>query len=98
MGSYAELLLSVSERTLPGAASVAALAEQHRGALVGLGVDEPAALTDTLRLDRLPAMTLDVTDGSVHLALLSSGTMRVGAKVTGSPTTRFAAMGRRITV
>lgn len=39
---------------------------------------------DTLRLDRLPPMAFDVTDGDAHVQLLTPGRIRLKAKVTGA--------------
>ena len=50
-------------------------------------------LKDTLRLSSLPAMTLDVSDGDVHLQLLGGGTMRIDADVTGGRALRFSGEG-----
>lgn len=67
-------------------------------ALVGLGNDPPAELKDTLRLSSLPAMTLDVTDGDVHLRLLGRGTMRIDADVTGGRATHLSGEGHHLIV
>lgn len=67
-------------------------------ALVGIGNAAPAELRDTLRLSSLPAMTLDVTDGDVHLQLLGGGTMRVDADVIGGRAIHFSGEGRHLTV
>lgn len=66
------------------------------GAQVGIGADPPAALSDTLRLNRLPAITADVTDGEVHIELRGPGAIKVGGKVTGGRATRVSATGRHI--
>ena len=42
------------------------------------------AAGDTLRLDRLPPMALDVTDGYAHIQLVTPGKIRIKAKVTGA--------------
>jgi beta-lactamase regulating signal transducer with metallopeptidase domain len=65
-------------------------------ARVGLGNAAPMPLKDTLRLDHLPAMTVDVTDSDVHLRLIGSGFMEVEGEVTGAPATRLGATGREI--
>lgn len=67
-------------------------------ARVGIGNDAPTILTDTLRLSTLPAMTLDVTDGDVHVLLVSPGQIMIRGTVTGGPATHFSAMGRHIVV
>jgi hypothetical protein len=65
-------------------------------ARVGIGGRELVALTDTLRLYRLPAITADVTDGEVHLELTGAGSMSVGGDVSGGPATHVTATGRHI--
>lgn len=65
-------------------------------ARVGIGGAPMQALQDTLRLDRVPAMTLDVTDADVHVRLLSPGEIRLGGEITGGPARRVAAQGREI--
>ena len=66
-------------------------------AAVGIGGAEPVPLTDTLRLDRLPAITADVTDGVVHIVLENRvGHISVGGKVTGGPAADVSASGRHI--
>ena len=67
-------------------------------ARVGVGNAEPTALTDTLRLNSLPAITADVTQGDVHVQLLSPGRMRLGGEVSGGRAIRFTAVGRHIVV
>lgn len=68
------------------------------GGRAGLGLESPKALTDTLRLDHLPAMTLDVTDGEVQLQLLGPGQISVGGTVTGGPSVSLSGSGRHITL
>ncbi|MDB4898203.1 MAG: hypothetical protein JWN53_11, partial [Gemmatimonadetes bacterium] len=68
------------------------------GGRAGLGVATPELLTDTLRLDHLPAMTLDVTDGDVQLRLTGPGQLRVGGDVTGGAATSLGATGRHVTL
>ncbi|NUO64821.1 MAG: hypothetical protein HOQ11_02455 [Gemmatimonadaceae bacterium] len=68
------------------------------GGRVGLGLDSPKALTDTLRLDHLPGMTLDVTDGDVQLRIVGPGRISVGATVTGGTSTELSGEGRHITL
>ncbi len=65
-------------------------------ARVGLGTAAPTPLKDTLRLDHLPAMTVDVTDSDVHLRLIGGGRIRVAGDVTGAPATHVGATGREI--
>jgi len=67
-------------------------------ARVGVGTAAPSPLTDTLRLASLPAMTMDVTDGDVHLRLVGPGRMSVGADVTGGLATHFSATAQEIIV
>lgn len=67
-------------------------------ARVGIGNDAPAILTDTLRLSTLPAMTFDVTDGNVHVLLVSPGQITIRGTVTGGPATSLSATGRHIVV
>ena len=68
------------------------------GGRAGLGVESPKALTDTLRLDHLPAMTLDVTDGDVQLQLVGPGQISVGGNVTGGSSVSLSGAGRHITL
>ena len=67
-------------------------------ARVGVGNAEPIALTDTLRLNSLPSITADVSQGDVHVQLLSPGRMRLGGEVSGGRAIRFTAVGRHIVV
>jgi hypothetical protein len=67
-------------------------------ARVGIGNDAPTILTDTLRLSTLPAMTLDVTEGDVHVLLVSPGQITIRGTVTGGPATHLSATGRHIVV
>lgn len=89
-------LTSVGLQDVAGEPMILVYAAGH--ARVGLGASEPTELTDTLRLRTLPAMTLDVTDGDVHLKLDGSGTLRVGGPVTGGSAIRLSANGRHIVV
>ena len=67
-------------------------------ARVGVGNAEPIALTDTLRLNSLPSITADVSQGDVHVQLLSPGRMRLGGEVSGGRAIRFTAVGRHIVI
>jgi len=67
-------------------------------ARVGVGSADPIALADTLRLSSLNAITADVTDGEVHIRLLSPGRMRLSADVSGGRALRFTATGRHVVV
>lgn len=67
-------------------------------ALVGLGTNPPTQLLDTLRLRRLPAMTLDVTDGDVHVELVGDGRLSIGGDVSGGPATHLSATGHHVVV
>jgi beta-lactamase regulating signal transducer with metallopeptidase domain len=66
------------------------------GGQVGIGTDPPSPIADTLRLNGLPAMTADVTDGDVQIELRGPGSIRVGGEVTGGPALKVAASGRHI--
>jgi hypothetical protein len=68
------------------------------GARVGVGSTDPAPVTDTLRLSSLTSITADVTDGDVHIRLLSPGRMRLAADVSGGRALRFTATGRHVVV
>lgn len=81
-----------------GVASPNILVFADPGARVALGSAEPVALGDTLHLHHLPAMTLDVTEGAVHLQLISLGTMSLGGDVTAGQSAHWAATGRHITI
>jgi hypothetical protein len=67
-------------------------------AKVGVGAADPTPLTDTLRLSSLPAITADVSEGDVHVRLLSPGRMRLGGDVSGGRVVRFTAVGRHVVV
>lgn len=67
-------------------------------ARVGVGNADPAPLADTLRLSSLSSITADVTDGDVHVRLLSPGRMRLSADVSGGRALRFTATGRHVVV
>ncbi len=67
-------------------------------ARVGVGAAAPTELRDTLRLHTLPALTLDVTEASVHVRLLGRGRMRVEGPVTGGPATYLCGAGSDIVV
>ncbi len=77
-------------------ATVRVLVYASGRARVGVGTAAPEPLTDTLRLDRLPAITADVTDGDVHLVLATPGRMSVGGDVTGGAATHVTATGRHL--
>lgn len=66
------------------------------GAQVGVGTESPRTITDTLRLDRLPAITADVTEGEVHIELRGPGAIRVGGEVRGGPATHLTATGHHL--
>lgn len=63
---------------------------------VGIGIDAPMERADTVRMDHLPAMTADVTDGDVHIQLIGPGRISVGGKVTGGAALRLSATGKHI--
>lgn len=65
-------------------------------ARVGIGDATPTPLTDTLRLHRFPAMTLDVTDSDVHVLLLGRGRLAAAAAITGGPSTGVSASGKHL--
>ena len=78
--------------------SVQVLVWASGGAKVGVGSADPTPLADTLRLSSLPAITADVSEGDVHIRLLTPGRMRLGAEVSGGRAIRFTATGRHIVV
>jgi hypothetical protein len=65
-------------------------------AKVGLGTAAPQALSDTLHLDGLPAMTADVTSGDVHIEYIGRGLIKVSGTVTNGPATDVSASGRHL--
>lgn len=67
-------------------------------ARVGIGTAAPGALTDTLHLSSLPAMTMDVTEADVHLRLVGVGRMSVSGDVTGGRASHFSATAQEIIV
>ena len=59
--------------------------------------DSLRVLTDTLRLDRMGSLVLDVTDADVHIRLLTPGEIEVEGPVTGAKSAdRLGAGGRHI--
>jgi hypothetical protein len=81
---------------IPNAEAPRVLVWATGSARVGIGTDEPAPLTDTLRLNSLPAITADVSEADVHVRLLSPGRMRLEADVSGGRAIRFTATGRHV--
>ena len=81
-----------------GSDSVQVLVWASGSAKVGVGSDDPTPLADTLRLSSLPAITADVSEGDVHIRLMTPGRMRLGAEVSGGRAIRFTATGRHIVV
>jgi hypothetical protein len=67
-------------------------------ARVGVGNADPTPLADTLRLSSLPSITADVSQGDVHIRLLSPGRMRLGGEVSGGRAIRFTATGRHVVI
>lgn len=70
-------------------------------ARVGVGVAPLADLQDTLRLDRMSALTVDVTESDVHVELVgeqlpATATIAIGGSVTGGPASRVSATGRHL--
>lgn len=60
------------------------------------GIDSLQPLVDTVRLDHLPAMRFDVTDGNAVVALEGPGMLLLGAEVTGGSAKEFTAAGPKI--
>lgn len=67
-------------------------------ARVGVGNADLTPLADTLRLSSLPSITADVSQGDVHIRLLSPGRMRLGGEVSGGRAIRFTATGRHVVI
>ena len=67
-------------------------------ARVGVGNADPTPLADTLRLSSLSSLTADVTQGDVHIRLMSPGRMRLGGEVSGGRAIRFTAVGRHVVI
>jgi beta-lactamase regulating signal transducer with metallopeptidase domain len=67
-------------------------------ARIGVGNETLAPLTDTLRLSNLPSMAVDVTDSDVHLRLVGSGRMKIGARVSNGAATNFSATGSDLVI
>jgi hypothetical protein len=78
--------------------SVQILVWTSGSAKVGVGNADPTPLADTLRLSSLPAITADVSEGDVHIRLMTPGRMRLGAEVSGGRVVRFTATGRHVVV
>ena len=68
------------------------------GAMVGIAGAEPQLLSDTLRLQSLPAMTLDVTDGEVQVWIVEKGRLHMEGDVTGGTALHISASGRRLVI
>lgn len=82
----------------PPSDSVQVLVWAAGTAKVGVGDAAPTPLADTLRLSSLSAITADVSEGDVHIRLITPGRMRLGAEVSGGRAIRFTATGRHIVV
>jgi len=82
----------------PASDSVQVLVWASGPAKVGIGSADPTSLADTLRLSSLSAITADVSEGDVHIRLMTPGRMRLGAEVSGGRAIRFTATGRHIVV
>ena len=67
-------------------------------ARVGIGNADLTALTDTLRLSSLPAITADVSQSDVHIRLVTPGRMRLAGEVSGGRAIRFTATGRHVVI
>ena len=78
--------------------SVQVLVWASGAAKVGVDAADPTPLADTLRLSSLTSITADVSEGDVHIRLLTPGRMRLGAEVSGGRAIRFTATGRHIVV
>jgi hypothetical protein len=65
-------------------------------ARVGLDGADPAPLTDTLRLSKLPAIAADVSEADVHIRLLSPGRLKVSGDITGGRAIHMTATGRHL--
>ena len=87
---------SVGVATGPDSAMAPILVYATGPARVGIDGRAPTPLADTLRLDRLPAMTIDVTDADVHIVYTGRGSITVGGPVIGGPATRIGASGNHI--
>src|SRR5687768_14035495 len=70
-------LSSVGVETGPDSAMATVLVYATGPARLGIDGEAPVPLTDTLRLDRLPAMTVDVTDADVHIVYTGRGRISV---------------------
>jgi hypothetical protein len=82
--------------TMPSNDPISILIYTSGGGRVGIGDAAPTAIADTIRLDHLPAMTADVTDGDIQIEISSPGSIRVGGTVTGGPARTVSASGRHI--
>jgi hypothetical protein len=82
----------------PTSDSVQVLVWTSGPAKVGIGTADPTPLADTLRLASLPSISADVSEGDVHIRLVTPGRMRLGAEVSGGRAIRFTATGRHIVV
>ena len=78
--------------------SIQVLVWTSGSAKVGVGSADPTPLADTLRLSSLPAITADVSEGDVHIRLVTPGRMRLGADVSGGRVIGFTATGRHVVV
>jgi len=78
------------------AADVSVIVYATGPARIGLAGADLVALTDTVRLSSLPAITADVSQSDVHIRLLSAGRLRVGGEVIGGRAIRLTATGRHV--
>jgi hypothetical protein len=53
---------------------------------------------DTLRLDRLPRIRADITEGDLHIRLDGPGQIRVAGEIHGGPAETIGGTGRHIVI
>jgi BlaR1 peptidase M56 len=67
-----------------------------RRATLGVAGAARRLATDTVRIDRVPAFTADVTEGDVHVELLSPGRLMLRGEISGGPAEKLTAEGRHV--
>lgn len=89
--------LELDDTPVAGKASMQIVLYGEGPVRIGIGGGALRPLTDTLRLDHLPAFSADVTSGSVHIEMRQvRGTLELGGDVAGGPMTTFSVRARHV--
>ena len=67
-------------------------------ATVGIADDSLRMAPDTLRLDRLPVIRADITEGDLHIRLDGPGQIRVAGEIHGGPAKTIGGSSRYIVI